>query len=85
MQGPHGRRGTPPRTDDSKKSCDLGGGTGCNNLGYFHEKGTVLEKDEKKAVDLYRKGSDEGSDSACTNARILAERMEAQKDARKPK
>ncbi len=59
-----------------QKSCDLGGASGCNNLGFALERGRGLRADPKKALVHYKKGCDMGSQRACDNARILASHVE---------
>ena len=50
-----------------KKSCDLGEGAGCNNLGILYADGKGVSQDDTKASELYKKSCDLGSADGCKN------------------
>ena len=58
-----------------RKSCDLGGASGCNNYGFATERGKGVRANPKKALDLYRRACDLGSQRGCENVKILAMQM----------
>ena len=48
---------------------------GCNNLGVMYEKGNGVEKNEQKAVQLYKKACDGGEMLGCRNLDIIYKLM----------
>ena len=52
---------------DAKKACDGGDMLGCSNLGSMYAKGSGVEKDLGKAVELYKKACDGGDMFGCYN------------------
>ena len=44
-----------------RQACDMGNAMGCNNLGLMYQNGEGVAKDDAKAVELYQKSCDAGT------------------------
>lgn len=55
----------------NKKACSLGGDSYCYNLAVDYEKGSCIEEDKTKALNLYKKACKANYQSACNNYKRL--------------
>ena len=61
------KSGTESPSFDAKKACDAGDMRGCHDLGVMYADGNGVEKNEQKAVELYKKACDGGEMLGCFN------------------
>ena len=54
------KSGTESPSFDAKKACDAGDMRGCHDLGVMYADGNGVEKDFKKAAELFKKACDGG-------------------------
>src|SRR5438309_841209 len=54
-----------------QESCNGGNGSACTNLGYLHERGLGVDKDETVSAALYRQGCDTNDAQGCSNLALL--------------
>ena len=55
----------------AEKACDSGNMRGCYNLGVMYTNGNGVEKNEQKAVELYKKVCDGGEMRGCYNLGVM--------------
>ena len=56
---------------DAKKACDAGDMRGCHDLGVMYADGNGVEKDFKKAAELFKKACDGGNMHGCRSLDII--------------
>ena len=54
-----------------ERACDRGSGTGCTHLAYLYVTGTLVPKNEIRALDFYTRGCSYGDARGCYNVGIL--------------
>ena len=57
-------------------ACAAGEASGCASLGYLHDRGTGVPKDQAKAAALYRKSCDLGGRDGCRNLGVSYQKGE---------
>ena len=59
------KSGTESPSFDAKKACDAGDMRGCHDLGVMYADGNGVEKDFKKAAELFKKACDSDIADGC--------------------
>jgi TPR repeat protein len=54
-----------------ERACDRGSGAGCTHLGYLYVTGTLVPKNEIRAMDFYTRGCNYGDGRGCYNVGVL--------------
>ena len=65
------KSGTESPSFDAKKACDAGDMRGCHDLGVMYADGNGVEKDFKKAAELFKKACDGGNMHGCRSLDII--------------
>ncbi|HEX6100563.1 MAG TPA: PDZ domain-containing protein [Thermoanaerobaculia bacterium] len=57
-----------------ERACDRGSGAGCTHLGYLYVTGSLVPKNEIRAMDFYTRGCSYGDARGCYNVGVMHDR-----------